>query len=181
MAMTLAGWCSRVFRPWASPAKIWIGAATATRPHGHVEHHPRAGLVLSFSRCRRPRPRPPGPWSVGAEHRVDQAVGEGRVEDDRQPARPARTGPPSLITKPCGVCIQLLAERIQKAEMKVPIATARVAAKCSLRPTSVHAEQHDPQEARLQEEALSSPRRPSAARRSARPSSENTDQLVPNW
>ena len=43
--------------------------------------------------------------------------------------------PPALIAKPAGVCIQLLAERIQKAEKKVPTATASVAAKCSPLPT----------------------------------------------
>jgi hypothetical protein len=34
--------------------------------------------------------------------------------------------------EPGGVCIQLLAERIQKAEIRVPEATMRVAAKCIL-------------------------------------------------
>ena len=36
---------------------------------------------------------------------------------------------------PVGVCIQLLTLMIQKALMKVPIATIRVARKCSLLPT----------------------------------------------
>ena len=39
------------------------------------------------------------------------------------------------MAKPVGVCIQLLALRIQNAEMKVPIATISVARKCSLGPT----------------------------------------------
>ena len=43
--------------------------------------------------------------------------------------------PASLTAWPTGVCIQRLAERIQKAEMQVPTATASVAAKCSPLPT----------------------------------------------
>ena len=43
--------------------------------------------------------------------------------------------PTSFIAQPVGVCIQLFTERIQKAEMKVPIATIRVAVKCSPLPT----------------------------------------------
>ncbi|MNT85796.1 hypothetical protein D3C72_2260070 [compost metagenome] len=42
---------------------------------------------------------------------------------------------PSTISMPCGVCIQLLDERIQNIEISVPIATITVAKKCSLRPT----------------------------------------------
>ena len=36
---------------------------------------------------------------------------------------------PSSIAKPCGVCIQELAERIQKAETSVPRATITLDAK----------------------------------------------------
>ena len=43
--------------------------------------------------------------------------------------------PSGRISKPCGVCIQLLADRIQKAETLVPMATRRVARKCSFGPT----------------------------------------------
>src|SRR3546814_8527928 len=43
---------------------------------------------------------------------------------------PGRNWPLAPISKPVGVCIQLLTDSIQKAEMKVPIATAQVAAKC---------------------------------------------------
>ena len=38
---------------------------------------------------------------------------------------------PSTISWPCGVCIQLLAERIQKVENSVPSATMQVEKKCS--------------------------------------------------
>ena len=39
--------------------------------------------------------------------------------------------PSSSTRKPAGVCIQLLAERIQKAEIAVPSATMQVAKKCT--------------------------------------------------
>ncbi|MNN65751.1 hypothetical protein D3C81_1812760 [compost metagenome] len=42
---------------------------------------------------------------------------------------------PSTMEKPWGVCIQLLEARIQKVEIKVPMATMTVAKKCSPRPT----------------------------------------------
>ncbi|MNG20735.1 hypothetical protein D3C84_1050150 [compost metagenome] len=42
---------------------------------------------------------------------------------------------PLIISKPCGVCIQLLEARIQKVEMSVPMATMTVAKKCRPRPT----------------------------------------------
>src|SRR3546814_13997175 len=48
---------------------------------------------------------------------------------------PGRNWPLAPISKPVGVCIQLLTDSIQKAEMKVPIATAQVAAKCRPLPT----------------------------------------------
>ncbi len=65
---------------------------------------------------------------------------------------PGRKWPRASTTKPVGVCIQLLALRIQKAEMNVPSATMQVAAKCRLAPDFLHAEQHDAEETRFQEE-----------------------------
>src|SRR3546814_1551416 len=60
---------------------------------------------------------------------------------------PGRNWPLAPISKPVGVCIQLLTDSIQKAEMKVPIATAQVAAKCRplptlLMPNSMRSEEH---------------------------------------
>jgi len=43
--------------------------------------------------------------------------------------------PSAMIWKPCGVCIQLFADRIQKAEIVVPTATRTVARKCRRGPT----------------------------------------------
>src|SRR5260370_7266658 len=45
---------------------------------------------------------------------------------------------PLTISKPCGVCIQLLEARIQVADMSVPIATMTVAKKCRPCPTLFH-------------------------------------------
>ena len=48
----------------------------------------------------------------------------------------AATNCPSALTlKPAGVCIQELADKIQNAEINVPIATISVARKCSRGPT----------------------------------------------
>ena len=47
----------------------------------------------------------------------------------------ARSVPSARVSNPCGVCIQLLADRIQKAEMVVPTATRTVARKWSRGPT----------------------------------------------
>ena len=45
------------------------------------------------------------------------------------------TAMPFSIAWPAGVCIQELADRIQKAENRVPSATMQVARKCSRSPT----------------------------------------------
>ncbi len=45
--------------------------------------------------------------------------------------------PTALTVWPCGVCIQEFTDRIQNAEKKVPMATIRVARKCSRGPTFV--------------------------------------------
>ena len=43
--------------------------------------------------------------------------------------------PAAFIVWPVGVCIQELADRIQNAEIKVPVATIKVAKKCKRGPT----------------------------------------------
>ena len=59
---------------------------------------------------------------------------------------------PSRISWPVGCCIQLLAERIQNAEMAVPIATTTADSTYSQRRHAVEAEQQDAEEGRLEEE-----------------------------
>ena len=59
---------------------------------------------------------------------------------------------PSRISWPAGVCIQLLAERIQNAEIAVPTATITADSTCSQRRHAVPAEQQDAEEGRFEEE-----------------------------
>ena len=64
---------------------------------------------------------------------MHEAVGEGRVEDDRQPI----DGNDAAVddSKPRGVCIQLFDARIQRRRNSVPVATMTVAKKCRPGPT----------------------------------------------
>src|SRR6266436_6181645 len=47
---------------------------------------------------------------------------------------------PSMISNPCGVCIQLLEARIQVAEISVPSATMMVAKKCNTQKSGLEEE-----------------------------------------
>src|ERR1700682_2411060 len=60
---------------------------------------------------------------------------------------------PLMISKPCGVCIQLLEARIQNAEMTVPIATMTVAKKCRPGPTFFHPNSITPRNPGFEEES----------------------------
>ena len=59
---------------------------------------------------------------------------------------------PSTILSPCGVCIQELPARIQKALTCVPKATAQVAAKCNRGPTRFIPNSMTPRKPGLEEE-----------------------------
>ena len=59
---------------------------------------------------------------------------------------------PSMISKPCGVCIQLFDARIQVAEISVPERDHDGREEMQPWPDLVPAEQHDAEEARLEEE-----------------------------
>jgi hypothetical protein len=81
---------------------------------------------------------------------------------------------------PVGVCIQLFTERIQNAEMKVPIATMSVAEKCSRLPTFFMPNNMTPRNPASRKNAVSTSYAMSGP--TIGPArSENTDQLVPNW
>jgi len=56
-----------------------------------------------------------------------------KITSSQLPA--AMNWPCAFIAKPAGVCIQLLTDRIQNADTKVPKATISVAAKCRPLPT----------------------------------------------
>src|SRR3546814_983093 len=77
---------------------------------------------------------------------------------------PGRNWPLAPISKPVGVCIQLLTDSIQKAEMKVPIATAQVAAKCRPLPTL------------LMPNSMT-PRKPASRKKAVSRSEEHTSEL----
>ncbi|MCY1431024.1 hypothetical protein D9M71_469850 [compost metagenome] len=62
---------------------------------------------------------------------------------------------PSMISKPCGVCIQLLEARIQKVEMMVPMATITVEKKCRLGPTRFQPNSMTPRKPASRKKAVS--------------------------
>ena len=62
---------------------------------------------------------------------------------------------PSMISYPAGVCIQLLAARIQKEENSVPPATITAAMKCTQRGTSVRPNSSTPRNAASRKKAVS--------------------------
>src|SRR5258708_34126828 len=66
---------------------------------------------------------------------------------------------PLIISKPCGVCIQLLEARIQNAEMSVPIATMIVAKKCRPGPTLFHPNSATPRKPASRKKADSTSKR----------------------
>ena len=61
---------------------------------------------------------------------------------------------PSRISKPAGVCIQLLAERIQKDEISVPSATMEAAKKCMPRGTRSRPNSRMPRNAASRKKAV---------------------------
>ncbi|MNF15512.1 hypothetical protein D3C80_2181560 [compost metagenome] len=63
--------------------------------------------------------------------------------------------PAALMAKPLGVCIQEFAERIQVAEISVPIATMAVARKCSFGPTRLRPNSMTPRKPASRKKAVS--------------------------
>ena len=139
--------------------------------HSAIENITRAAAV---ARCRaadatrRPR-RPRRRREIGGDHHMDEAVGEGRIEDDRPPVD--RNEPPvGASCSRAGVCIQELAgEDPGGARSACRSPRGRSPAKCRPRPTLPHAEQHDAEEARPRGRRRSAPRSPSAGRSPGRP------------
>jgi len=87
--------------------------------------------------------------------------------------------PTALMPKPCGVCIQLLTEMIQNAEIAVPTATISVATKCSRLPTRSMPNSMTPRNPASRKKAVSTSYAISGPI-TGPALSENTDQLVPN-
>src|SRR3989344_5355962 len=85
-----------------------------------------------------------------------------------------------MISKPWGVCIQLLEARIQKVEISVPTATITVAKKCSLRPTLFQPNSITPRKPASRKKAVSTSY-VSSGPVTEPAKSEKRLQLVPNW
>jgi hypothetical protein len=73
-----------------------------------------------------------------------------------------------------------LADKIQKAEIKVPTATIQVEAKCILRLTRPHPKSIIPKKEASRKKAVNTSY-PKRGPRILPTLSEKTDQLVPNW
>ena len=71
------------------------------------------------------------------------------------PQSVALRAPLANRTKPLGACIQLLAEMIQKAEIRVPRATSVVAAKCRRGPTFLQPNSITPRKLASRKKAVS--------------------------
>ncbi len=87
--------------------------------------------------------------------------------------------PRASTTKATGCCIQLLADRIQKAEDRVPSATMQVATKCRVRPTFWRPNSITPRKLASRKKAVSTSK-PSIGPIADEALEENTLQLVPN-
>ncbi len=86
---------------------------------------------------------------------------------------------PSMISWPCGVCIQLLDARIQNVEISVPTATMSVEKKCSRSPTRFQPNSITPRKPASRKKAVSTSYA-SSGPVTLPANSENALQLVPN-
>src|SRR3990167_1516503 len=87
--------------------------------------------------------------------------------------------PSCKTSKPCGVCIQLLAAIIQNAEISVPIATMQVAAKCILALTRFNPKSIIPKKEASRKKAVSTSK-PKSGPKTLAVLSEKIDQFVQN-
>src|SRR3546814_13263981 len=90
------------------------------------------------------------------------------------------TNMPSTISKPCGVCIQLLAEMIQNVDSSVPSATMQVAKKCRRSDTLRQPNSITPRKVASRKNAVNTSY-DSSGPRMLPARSPRTSQLVPNW
>ncbi|VVA50913.1 hypothetical protein SERVES_04693 [Serratia ficaria] len=93
-----------------------------------------AGVSLPFSRCQAAE----APTKKALDRKAAVVMCIKRYGKDGLKtifSQSTGTTMPFSMAKPCGVCIQLLEDRIQKVDIKVPSATMQVAKKCSPRPT----------------------------------------------
>src|SRR5690606_3950899 len=88
--------------------------------------------------------------------------------------------PPSLTSNPIGVCIQLFADKIQKADINVPIATMTVAIKCIFLLTLPQPKSIIPKKEASKKNAVNTSY-PNSGPMTFPTLSENCDQFRPNW
>ena len=151
IAAILAGWCSSVLRPCRSPTTIWIGA-TISSIHIAIENIVRTRGVVAAAQ------QVPGAGGaheqrrrqVGRHRHVHEAIGEGRIEDDLQPVDrhdPAVDDLVALRGLHPAVRGEDPGRRDQRAERH-----HERGEEVQPRPDPVPAEQHDAEEAGLEEE-----------------------------
>src|ERR1700752_436327 len=87
---------------------------------------------------------------------------------------------PSRISYPAGVCIQLLADRIQNADISVPIATATAASVCSHGGTRFQPNSNTPRNVASRKKATNTSN-PIIGPITLPRTAEKRLQLVPNW
>ena len=151
IAAIFAGWCSSVLRPCRSPTKACTGASTAasTTPVRSVRSAAASPGALSSRHADSPATTNDG-GEPGGEHHVREAVGEGGIEDHLPPVRRHQLA----------VGIAVAGRRLHPGiEREDPERRERGADRDQhgggeMQPArhAVHAEQHDAEESRLQEE-----------------------------
>src|SRR3954452_13650798 len=154
IAATLVGWWCKVLRPCRSPSRIWSGARAEISPIAmEKEIFEYSGKrPLSRYHALMPATTKEVVRNVAVTMRIRRKGKDGLKTMAAQSVGKYR---PSRISKPAGVCIQLLAERIQKDEISVPSATmeaAKSGEEVHAARNAVAAEQQDAEERRLQEE-----------------------------
>ena len=86
MAAILIGWCLSVLSPCRSPMKSCSGASTASRPIA-MRSMVRASVDVPAGEqiARADREHDEARGEVGGVEHVREAIGEARIEDDREP------------------------------------------------------------------------------------------------
>ena len=134
MAASLAGWCSSVFKPCRSPITAWMGATISSIDKPIVIILRMAALSLPRSKCQ----AADATTSKAVARKAATLMCSSRYGNEglkMTASQSTGTTRPSMISWPCGVCIQLFEAMIQVAEIKVPSATMAVANMCRPGPT----------------------------------------------
>ena len=175
----MTGWCSPTFRPCRSPARICAGTAIAAKITASFNIFRLASTCTPRRRYHALTP----PITKQVVRNAASTMCASRYGNDGlKMIAHQSTGRnmPSTISCPCGVCIQLLAARIQNVENSVPSATMQVARKCSFGDTRFQPNSITPRKLASRKNAVSTSY-DSSGPRMAPARSLSTAQLVPNW